>query len=73
VSARPVEGFSGLGDIDPRGRLVRRVVIVIRVSPRHCERSEAIHFADCGGMDCFVASLLAMTVEFSAKMFLDYF
>jgi hypothetical protein len=31
---------------------------------RHCERSEAIHFATCGGMDCFVASLLAMTVNF---------
>jgi len=31
--------------------------------PRHCERSEAIHLATCGDMDCFVASLLAMTVE----------
>src|SRR5258707_10705733 len=28
---------------------------------RHCERSEAIHVSTCGGMDCFVASLLAMT------------
>ena len=28
---------------------------------RHCERSEAIHLAASGGMDCFVASLLAMT------------
>src|SRR5947208_9433782 len=23
--------------------------------PRHCERSEAIHSAACGGVDCFVA------------------
>src|SRR5882672_7039090 len=29
---------------------------------RHCERSEAIHLAAQGRMDCFVASLLAMTV-----------
>ncbi|MEH2538209.1 hypothetical protein V1278_001181 [Bradyrhizobium sp. AZCC 1577] len=28
---------------------------------RHCERSEAIHLATCRDMDCFVASLLAMT------------
>ena len=29
---------------------------------RHCERSEAIHFGGSGGdVDCFVASLLAMT------------
>src|SRR5262245_42907981 len=28
---------------------------------RHCERSEAIHSDVCGGVDCFVASLLAMT------------
>ena len=30
---------------------------------RHCERSEAIHSAACGDVDCFVASLLAMTGE----------
>ena len=30
---------------------------------RHCERSEAIHVRSQDGMDCFVASLLAMTVE----------
>jgi hypothetical protein len=24
-------------------------------SPRHCERSEAIHLSACGAMDCFVA------------------
>src|SRR3954451_5020869 len=29
---------------------------------RHCERSEAIH-SQTGRMDCFVASLLAMTGE----------
>jgi hypothetical protein len=29
---------------------------------RHCERSEAIHLSACCGMDCFVASLLAMTM-----------
>jgi hypothetical protein len=28
---------------------------------RHCERSEAIHSAARGEMDCFVAALLAMT------------
>src|SRR5690348_10413353 len=30
-------------------------------SCRHCERSEAIHATTCDDMDCFVASLLAMT------------
>ena len=35
-------------------------MIVIAVG-RHCERSEAIHHAACGTMDCFVALLLAMT------------
>src|SRR5205823_2907046 len=34
-----------------------------RAIRRHCERSEAIHRAACGCMDCFVATLLAMTVE----------
>ena len=29
---------------------------------RHCERSEAIHRAASGDVDCFVASLLAMTI-----------
>jgi len=28
---------------------------------RHCERSEAIYRPERGLMDCFVASLLAMT------------
>ena len=31
--------------------------------PRHCERSEAIQLGARGGMDCFVAALLAMTAE----------
>ena len=30
---------------------------------RHCERSEAIHLAACGGMDCFVASAPRNDVE----------
>ena len=33
----------------------------LRSPHRHCERSEAINRAASGGMDCFVASLLAMT------------
>jgi hypothetical protein len=33
------------------------------VDARHCERSEAIHSAASGDIDCFVASLLAMTAE----------
>src|SRR6185437_9319133 len=37
------------------------VILVPKTSVRHCERSEAIHSAACGEMDCFVASLLAMT------------
>jgi hypothetical protein len=35
--------------------------------PRHCERSEAIHVTACGGVDCFVASLLAMTRSRTAQ------
>jgi hypothetical protein len=38
---------------------------IVEVSPaclnRHCEQSEAIHRATNRRMDCFVASLLAMT------------
>jgi hypothetical protein len=30
---------------------------------RHCERSEAIHAAGGNKLDCFVASLLAMTIS----------
>src|SRR6185312_9721560 len=41
----------------------------IGVSPlRHCERSEAIHISACRGVDCFVASLLAMTSLFIQKV-----
>ncbi len=33
-----------------------------QITRRHCERSEAIHFFSTDNrMDCFVASLLAMT------------
>jgi hypothetical protein len=41
-----------------------KTVIAMKFSniyPRHCERSEAIHGAASGGMDCLVAALLAMT------------
>ena len=46
--------------------------IRIEFPPRHCERSEAIH-GHKGRLDCFVASLLAMTlgrpkVAFVARM-----
>jgi hypothetical protein len=34
----------------------------LELEQRHCERSEAIHLAAQERMDCFVASLLAMTV-----------
>jgi hypothetical protein len=37
--------------------LTMRVVL----SSRHCERREAIHISARGKMDCFVATLLAMT------------
>src|SRR5258705_12049666 len=33
----------------------------MRAGDRHCERSEAIHLSARGSMDCFVATLLAMT------------
>src|SRR5258705_13600076 len=36
-------------------------ILVLNSLFRHCERSKAIHRAASGGMDCFVASLLAMT------------
>src|SRR5437763_487733 len=42
------------GEIAPRERAC--------MHPRHCERSEAIHLSACRAMDCFVATLLAMTV-----------
>ena len=41
----------------------RAVRMRAHVYPRHCERSEAIHLSTRRTMDCFVASLLAMTVE----------
>ena len=36
--------------------------------PHHCERSEAIHLSACGKMDCFVATLLAMTEGAGASL-----
>src|SRR3954453_22815375 len=45
---------------DARGARPRR-------QPRHCERSEAIHSATKTSVDCFVASLLAMTADFQFK------
>jgi hypothetical protein len=38
---------------------------------RHCERSEAIHGAASGRMDCFVAALLAMTFEGNNTRLID--
>jgi hypothetical protein len=44
------------------------LLIQLSNSPgRHCERSEAIHSVTCGKMDCFVASLLAMTVAYRVQ------
>ena len=39
----------------------KRVSVRAPTNSRHCERSEAIHVAARERMDCFVASLLAMT------------
>ena len=39
--------------------------------PRHCERTEAIHRAAKGKMDCFVALLLAMTAWRGARAIPD--
>jgi hypothetical protein len=36
---------------------IKRVFSALRNSFRHCERSEAIHAAASGGMDCFVVAL----------------
>jgi hypothetical protein len=47
--------------IDEASTSIKRVLSALRNSLRHCERSEAIHAAASGGMDCFVAALLAMT------------
>jgi hypothetical protein len=46
-----------------RGSGHRAILVVLEndgAISRHCERSEAIHSRE-GGMDCFVAALLAMT------------
>ena len=44
---------------------VHRFLSLVLDEPRHCERSEAIHSCAPQGLDCFVASLLAMTLHFS--------
>src|SRR5260370_4103133 len=44
-----------------RGRSRRRSGRNATFEDRHCERSEAIHSAASGKLDCFVAALLAMT------------
>ena len=49
------EGRAGARQL-VRARAVRMMdVAELKTRVRHCERSEAIHFATCGGMDCFVA------------------
>src|SRR6266536_3294005 len=52
--------FAKLGQNMPREREC--------MFPRHCERSEAIQPSACSDMDCFVASLLAMTAEGCLKI-----
>src|SRR5437867_1382629 len=43
--------------------------VMRRFSPaRHCERSEAIHWIGLRSLDCFVASLLAMTRRQSSRL-----
>jgi hypothetical protein len=34
---------------------------IVKLYPRHCERSEAIHISVCRAMDCF--AVLAMTLK----------
>src|SRR5262249_28554167 len=41
----------------------KRAAVEFVLGNRHCERSEAIHCVTSGIVDCFVASLLAMTNE----------
>jgi hypothetical protein len=38
-------------------------VALRRRAPRHCEQSEAIQLLSAAKLDCFVASLLAMTAD----------
>ena len=62
-AGRHLSAGTGQGRIHCRRRLVARPrdpAAVIQ-NDRHCERSEAIHFSSPRRMDCFVASLLAMT------------
>ena len=71
-SLRPL--FSGVTDDASLGHFVPRecgrLSIVIANGSRECAPDdrlrEAIHAAACGTMDCFVASLLAMTTLFDS-------
>src|SRR6185312_15618452 len=51
-SLLPPISKEGTSSCKPRAQRVARPRDCIH---RHCERSEAIHFAACGDMDCFVA------------------
>jgi hypothetical protein len=65
-----VENDTKLGRIPPRERgCVSACCLTIEpeVSPRHCERSEAIHLATRRDMDCFVASAPRNDVERAAR------
>jgi hypothetical protein len=65
-----VENDARLGRIAPRERgSVSACCLryVSEVSPRHCERSEAIHRATRCDMDCFVASAPRNDVERAAQ------
>ena len=55
--------FTYVREMAPIGEM--QGCVQVTVSPRHCERSEAIHVSARGDMDCFVASLLAMTARIS--------
>jgi hypothetical protein len=50
----------GRGVLDPRMRGDDDCACV-PITPRHCERSEAIHLSTCGAMHCFAS--LAMTLK----------
>jgi hypothetical protein len=43
-------------------------MIAFSRNTRHCERSEAIQGGSSAALDCFVASLLAMTIQSQAIM-----
>ena len=55
----------GVGAIPDVAALIRATQSWAPSSPRHCERSEAIHSAACGEVDCFAA--LAMTADIVSR------